>query len=134
LQFSAEKVLKNHFFNKLHEIFRGKSFEKSFFPQISRNFPRKITFRGKKCTKNWLQSSLSFFFSAKKVVGTIFLESENNGKRHPETTCKTFSDTPEYQSINLMLAAACGTGNPGSNRVQGFYGENIVAMLLRVMS
>jgi hypothetical protein len=29
-------------------IFRGKSFEKSFFQQIPRNFPRKITFRGKK--------------------------------------------------------------------------------------
>jgi hypothetical protein len=28
-------------------IFRGKSFEKSFFQQIPRNFPRKITFRGK---------------------------------------------------------------------------------------
>jgi hypothetical protein len=33
-------------------IFRGKSFEKSLFQQIPRNFPRKITFRGKKCTKN----------------------------------------------------------------------------------
>jgi hypothetical protein len=31
--------------------FRGKSFEKSFFQQIPRNFLRKITFRGKKCTK-----------------------------------------------------------------------------------
>jgi hypothetical protein len=28
-------------------IFRGKSFEKSFFQQILQNFPRKITFRGK---------------------------------------------------------------------------------------
>jgi hypothetical protein len=36
-------------------IFRGKSFEKSFFQQIPRNFPQKITFRGKKCTKNWPQ-------------------------------------------------------------------------------
>jgi hypothetical protein len=29
-------------------LFRGKSVEKSFFQQIPRNFPRKITFRGKK--------------------------------------------------------------------------------------
>jgi hypothetical protein len=29
-------------------IFRGKSFEKSFFQEI----PRKVIFRGKKCTKN----------------------------------------------------------------------------------
>jgi hypothetical protein len=28
-------------------IFRGKSFENSFFQEIPRNFPRKITFRGK---------------------------------------------------------------------------------------
>jgi hypothetical protein len=40
-------------------IFRGKSFEKSFFPRNSAEFsaenyfPRKIIFRGKKCTKNW---------------------------------------------------------------------------------
>jgi hypothetical protein len=33
-------------------IFRGKTFEKLFFQQILRNFPRKVTFRGKKCTKN----------------------------------------------------------------------------------
>jgi hypothetical protein len=33
-------------------IFRGKSFEKSFFQEIPRNFPRKVIFRGKKCTKN----------------------------------------------------------------------------------
>jgi hypothetical protein len=33
-------------------IFRGKSFEKSLFQQIPRNFPRKVIFRGKKCTKN----------------------------------------------------------------------------------
>jgi hypothetical protein len=32
-------------------IFRGKSFEKSFFQQIPRNFPRKITFRGKSVRK-----------------------------------------------------------------------------------
>jgi hypothetical protein len=30
------------------DIFRGKSFEKAFFQQIPWNFPRKITFRGKK--------------------------------------------------------------------------------------
>jgi hypothetical protein len=40
-------------------IFRGKSFEKSFFQQIPRNFPRKITFHGKKCTKNWPLVNLS---------------------------------------------------------------------------
>jgi hypothetical protein len=34
-------------------IFRGKSFEKSFFQEIPLNFPRKVIFRGKKCTKNW---------------------------------------------------------------------------------
>jgi hypothetical protein len=28
-------------------IFRGKSFEKSFFQEIPRNFPRKVIFRGK---------------------------------------------------------------------------------------
>jgi hypothetical protein len=33
-------------------IFSGKSFEKSFFQEIPRNFPRKVIFRGKKCTKN----------------------------------------------------------------------------------
>jgi hypothetical protein len=33
-------------------FFCGKSFEKSFFQEIPQNFPRKITFRGKKCTKN----------------------------------------------------------------------------------
>jgi hypothetical protein len=33
-------------------IFRGKSFEKSFFQEIPRNFPRKVIFRVKKCTKN----------------------------------------------------------------------------------
>jgi hypothetical protein len=47
-------------------IFRGKSFEKSFFQQIPWNFPRKITFRGKKCTKNWPRdkkmSSKQFIF------------------------------------------------------------------------
>jgi hypothetical protein len=32
-------------------IFRGNSFEKSFFQQIPRNFPRKITFRGKNVRK-----------------------------------------------------------------------------------
>jgi hypothetical protein len=38
-------------------IFRGKSFEKSFFQEIPRNFPRKITFRGKNVRKigPWLQ-------------------------------------------------------------------------------
>jgi hypothetical protein len=29
-------------------IFRGKSFEKSFFQEIPRNFSRKVIFRGKK--------------------------------------------------------------------------------------
>jgi hypothetical protein len=33
-------------------IFRGKSCEKSFFQDIPRNFPRKVIFCGKKCTKN----------------------------------------------------------------------------------
>jgi hypothetical protein len=33
-------------------IFRGKSFEKSFFQEVLRNFPLKVIFRGKKCTKN----------------------------------------------------------------------------------
>jgi hypothetical protein len=32
-------------------IFRGKSFEKSFFQEIPRNFPRKITFRRKNVRK-----------------------------------------------------------------------------------
>jgi hypothetical protein len=33
------------------EFSAEKSFEKSFFQQIPRNFPRKITFRRKQCTK-----------------------------------------------------------------------------------
>jgi hypothetical protein len=33
-------------------IFRGKSFEKSFFHEIPRKIRRKVIFRGKKCTKN----------------------------------------------------------------------------------
>jgi hypothetical protein len=37
---------------KKNGIFRGKSFEKSFFQEIPRNFPQKVIFRGKKCTKN----------------------------------------------------------------------------------
>jgi hypothetical protein len=32
-------------------IFRGKSFEKSFFQEIPRNFPRKVIFRGKNVQK-----------------------------------------------------------------------------------
>jgi hypothetical protein len=32
-------------------IFRGKSFEKSFFQEIPRNFPRKVIFRGKNVRK-----------------------------------------------------------------------------------
>jgi hypothetical protein len=34
-------------------IFRGKSFEKSFFQEIPGNFLQKVIFRRKKCTKNW---------------------------------------------------------------------------------
>jgi hypothetical protein len=34
------------------EFSAEKSFEKSFFQQIPRNFPQKVIFRGKKCTKN----------------------------------------------------------------------------------
>jgi hypothetical protein len=41
-------------------IFRGKSFEKSFFQEIPRNFPQKIPFRGKKFTKNWRQVTLTW--------------------------------------------------------------------------
>jgi hypothetical protein len=44
-KFSPKNVGKNG-------IFRRKSFEKSFFQEIPRNFPRKVIFRGKKCTKN----------------------------------------------------------------------------------
>jgi hypothetical protein len=44
-KFSPKNVGKNG-------IFRGKSFEKSFFQKIPWNFPRKVIFRGKKCTKN----------------------------------------------------------------------------------
>jgi hypothetical protein len=33
------------------EFSAEKSFEKSFFQEIPRNFPRKVIFRGKKCTK-----------------------------------------------------------------------------------
>jgi hypothetical protein len=41
-------------------IFRGKSFEKSFF-----QIPRKIPFRGKKSTKNWpLVTLIIFVFKA----------------------------------------------------------------------
>jgi hypothetical protein len=36
-------------FPRKNGIFHGKSFEKSFFQEIPRNFPRK------KCTKNWPQ-------------------------------------------------------------------------------
>jgi hypothetical protein len=39
-------------------IFREKSFEKSFLQEIPRNFPRKVTFCGKKCAKNWPQVTL----------------------------------------------------------------------------
>jgi hypothetical protein len=38
-------------------IFRRKTFEKSFFQEIQWNFPRKVIFRGKKCTKNRPQIS-----------------------------------------------------------------------------
>jgi hypothetical protein len=34
------------------DFFRRKSFQKFFFQEIPQNFLRKITFRGKKCTKN----------------------------------------------------------------------------------
>jgi hypothetical protein len=37
---------------KKNGIFCGKSFKKSFFQEIPRNFQRKVIFRGKKCTKN----------------------------------------------------------------------------------
>jgi hypothetical protein len=33
-------------------IYRGKSFEKSFFQEIPRNFPRKVIFRGKMYEKS----------------------------------------------------------------------------------
>jgi hypothetical protein len=35
------------------EFSTGKFFEKSFFQEIPRNFPWKVIFRGKNCTKNW---------------------------------------------------------------------------------
>jgi hypothetical protein len=40
------------------EFSAEKSFEKLFFQEIPRNFPRKVIFRGKKCTKNWPLMSL----------------------------------------------------------------------------
>jgi hypothetical protein len=47
-------------------IFRGKCFEKLFFQKIPRNSPRKITFRGKKCTKNRPQDTLPIVVSSPK--------------------------------------------------------------------
>jgi hypothetical protein len=57
-------------------IFRGKSFEKSFFQEIPRNFPRKITFRGKKCTKNRPQIGRSFYIgtTGKKTFLPLFTD------------------------------------------------------------
>jgi hypothetical protein len=52
---SLGKIPRNIFPPKMlgkNGIFRGKSFEKSFFQEILQNFPRKVIFRGKKCTKN----------------------------------------------------------------------------------
>jgi hypothetical protein len=55
-------------------IFHKKSFEKSFFPQIPQNFPRKITFyaenhflRGKTGTKNWPQKKKNWISGLIKV-------------------------------------------------------------------
>jgi hypothetical protein len=52
--FFPGKIPRKIFLQKMLEkngIFRGKSFEKSFFQQIPRNFPRKVTFRGKNVRK-----------------------------------------------------------------------------------
>jgi hypothetical protein len=49
-EFSA-KIFPQKCWEKI-EFSAEKSFEKSFFQEIPRNFPQKVIFRGKKCTKN----------------------------------------------------------------------------------
>jgi hypothetical protein len=55
-------------------IFRGKSFEKSFFQKIPRNFPRKITFHGKKCTENRPQLLCVILIAALMATKKYFLQ------------------------------------------------------------
>jgi hypothetical protein len=54
--------------------FPGKNFEKLFFKEILRNFPPKVIFRGKKCTKNRHQ-----VVDVHVVVEVVAVESAGHG-------------------------------------------------------
>jgi hypothetical protein len=62
-------------------IFLGKSFEKLFFQEIPRNFPRKVIFRGKKMYEKSVPGLCEYSFLARPNFINSFKCTELNKKR-----------------------------------------------------